>query len=138
MDLDQQVRQVAQGSAEGVVDPLSAGVGRNLGRQTRQQPSQRLGPVALQGEEILQLADHALDDLALARSPASVGLRPSPPGIVLRGGGHYSPVDLQPAPLPLHPRKALVRQVGLVKIFGYERFPYGASRRRRQGRGRKR
>ena len=66
MDLDQQVRQVAQGSAEGVVDPLSAGVGRHLGRQTRQQTSQRLGPVALQGEEILELPDHPFYDLPLA------------------------------------------------------------------------
>src|SRR5919112_539842 len=56
-ELYEQVRQVAQGSADGVVDPLSAGVGRNLGRQTRQKPSQRLGPVALQGEEILELPD---------------------------------------------------------------------------------
>jgi hypothetical protein len=107
MDLDQQIRQVAQGSAEGVVDPLSAGVGRNLGRQTRQQPYQRLGPVALQGEEILQLPDHALDDLPLARSPASVGLRPSPAGIVVGGGGHQRPVFLKPAPLPLEACKAL-------------------------------
>ena len=66
MDLDQQVRQVAQRSVERVVDPLCAGVGRDLGRQTRQKPSQRLGPVALQGEEILELPDHALDDLPLA------------------------------------------------------------------------
>jgi hypothetical protein len=66
MDLDQQVRQVAQGSAEGVVDPLSAGVGRNLGRQTRQQPAEGLRPMALQAEEVLQLADHPLYDLALS------------------------------------------------------------------------
>ena len=57
MDLDQQIRQLSQRSVEGVVDPLCAGVGRDLGRQTPQQPSQRLGPVALQGEEILELPD---------------------------------------------------------------------------------
>ena len=66
MDLDQQVRQVAQGPTEGVVDPLSAGVGRDLGGQTRQQPAQRLRPVALQAEEVLQLVDNPLDDLALS------------------------------------------------------------------------
>jgi hypothetical protein len=38
-ELDQQVRQMTQRSAEGVVDPLCAGVGHNLGSQTRQQPS---------------------------------------------------------------------------------------------------
>jgi hypothetical protein len=64
--LNQQVRQVAQRSAEGVVDPLGARVRRDLGGQTRKQPSQRLGPVALQREEVLQLVDHPLDDLALA------------------------------------------------------------------------
>ncbi len=57
---------MAQRSAEGVVDPLGAGVRCDLGGQTRKQTSQRLGAVALQREEVLQLADHALDDLPLA------------------------------------------------------------------------
>src|SRR5215204_276856 len=52
--LNQQVRQVAQRSAEEVVHPLSAGVRRDLGSQTRKQPSQRLGTVALQSEEVLE------------------------------------------------------------------------------------
>ena len=59
-------------------------------------------------------------------SPASVGLRPSPAGIVVGGGGHQRPEDLQPVPLPLDARKALVGQVGLVKVFGYEGLPYGS------------
>ena len=46
-ELYEQVRQVAQRSAEGVVNPLSASVCRDLGRQARQQPSQRLGTVVL-------------------------------------------------------------------------------------------
>ena len=66
MDLDQQVRQVTQRSAKGVVDALCAGVGHNLGGQTRQQPSQRLRTMTLQAEEVLELANHLLDDLALA------------------------------------------------------------------------
>ena len=64
--LNQQVRQVAQRSAEGVVDALGAGVGHDLGGQTRQQPAQRLRAVTLQAEEVLELADNPLDDLALA------------------------------------------------------------------------
>ena len=72
-DLDEQVRQVAQRSAEGVVNSLSAGVCRDLGRQARQQPSQRLGTVALQTEEVLELADDPFYDLALARGPAPIG-----------------------------------------------------------------
>jgi hypothetical protein len=38
-ELYEQIRQVTQWSAEGVVDPLSAGVCRDLGCQARQQPS---------------------------------------------------------------------------------------------------
>jgi hypothetical protein len=53
-ELDEQVRQMSKRSAEGVVDPLSTGVGRDLGRQASQQPSQRLRPVALQAEEVLE------------------------------------------------------------------------------------
>src|ERR671920_1768449 len=59
-------------------------------------------------------------------SPPAIGLRPCPARVLVRGGGHQSPVDLQPATLPLDAREALVRQVGLVKVFGYERFPDGA------------
>jgi hypothetical protein len=65
-ELYEQVRQVAQRSTEGVVDPLSAGVCRDLGGQARQQPSQRLGAVTLQREEVLELAYDPLYDLALA------------------------------------------------------------------------
>ena len=54
-ELYKQVRQVAQRSAERVVDTLSAGVCCDLGRQARQQSSQRLvGAVALQTEEVLK------------------------------------------------------------------------------------
>jgi hypothetical protein len=65
-ELDEQVRQMSERSAEGVVDPLSTGVGRDLGREARQQPTQRLRSVALQAEDVLELADHPLDDLALS------------------------------------------------------------------------
>ncbi len=93
-ELDQQVRQMAQRSAEGVVDPLAAGVRRDLGGQANQQPAQCLGPVALQAKEVLELADHPLDDLALARRPPAIRLRPGPAVVVLRGGCHQSPVAL--------------------------------------------
>src|SRR5829696_847277 len=69
----EQVLQVAQRSAERVFDRLGASVGRNLCCQARQQPSQRLGAVALQTEEVLELADDPYYDLALAsRGPASI------------------------------------------------------------------
>jgi hypothetical protein len=42
---DQQAHQVAQQALNGVVDPLSAGVGRDLGRNSREQTSQRFGAV---------------------------------------------------------------------------------------------
>src|SRR5918995_6560553 len=72
---DQKVDQVAQRSPELVVEPLSASVGHHLGRQAGQKTTQRLGPVALQSEEVLELADDPFYDLALARGPAPI--RPS-------------------------------------------------------------
>src|SRR5215218_5365407 len=100
-DLDQKVRQVTQRSPEGTVDPLGAGVGCDFGGQSCQQPSQGLGSVAFEPEEILELPDHPFHDLALAGGPAPIGLRPSPAGVVLRGGRHQRPVALQPVALPL-------------------------------------
>src|SRR5215203_7050812 len=105
MNLDQQVRQVTHRPTEGIVDALSAGVCRDLGRQTCQKPAEGLRSVALQAEKVLKLADHPLYDLALSRRPTAIFLRPCPARVLVRGGGHQSPVDLQPAPLPLHPRE---------------------------------
>jgi hypothetical protein len=65
-ELDQQIRQAAQRSAEGVVDPLPARIRGDLRRKSGQQPVQGLRPVALQSEEVLELADRPLDDLALS------------------------------------------------------------------------
>jgi hypothetical protein len=46
---------VAQRSPKLVVEPLPAGVGRHLGRQAGQKTTERLRPVALQGEDVLEL-----------------------------------------------------------------------------------
>jgi hypothetical protein len=54
MNLDQQVHQVTQGPTEGVVHALSAGVGRDLGSQTCQQPAEGLRSVVLQAEKVLE------------------------------------------------------------------------------------
>ena len=77
-ELNQQVRQVTQRSAEGAVDPLPAGVRCDLGRQARQQPAEGLRAVTLQAEEVLELTNHPLDDLALARRPSAIGRPPGP------------------------------------------------------------
>src|SRR5215208_137640 len=115
-ELYEQIRQVAQRSAERVVDLLCAGVGRDLGGQARQQPSQRLRTMTLQREEVLELAYDPFYDLALARGPAPIGLRPRPAGVVLRGGRNERSVKLHPQPLPLEPREALVGQVRSVAV----------------------
>ena len=107
-DLDQKVRQVTQRSAKGAVDALCARVGHDLSGHSRQQPSQGLRAMTLQAEEVLELADHPFDDLAFARGPAAIGFRPRPPGVVFRGGRDERTVNLQPQPLPLDPREALV------------------------------
>jgi len=41
--------------------------------------TQRSAEGTLQAEEVLELADHPFDDLAFARGPAAIGLRPRPP-----------------------------------------------------------
>ena len=66
--------------------------------------------MALQAEEVLELTNHPLDDLALARRLSAIGLRPGPVVLVVLRGGRQCPVLLQPASLPLHPREPLVGQ----------------------------
>src|SRR5215213_471499 len=127
-ELYEQVRQATQRSAEGVVDALCAGVGHDLGGQAPQQPSQRLRTMTLQAEEVLELADHPFYDLAFATGPARIGLRPRPAGVVFRGGRNEHAVNLQPHPLPLDPREALVGQVGPVAVGSYEGVGYGPLR----------
>jgi hypothetical protein len=125
-ELDQQVSQMTQRSAEGVVDALCSGVRHDLGLQRRQQPSQRLRAVTLQREELLELAYDPFYDLAFARGPAPIGLRPPPAGVVFRGGRiRARSLNFHPKPLPLYPREALVGQVGSVAVGSYEGVPYG-------------
>jgi len=72
-ELDQQACQMAQLPAERLIDPLCAGECRNHGGEACQHPAQGLGSVALQAEEVLELADHPLDDLPLASGPPAIG-----------------------------------------------------------------
>jgi hypothetical protein len=65
---NQQVGQAAQRATELDVEPLSAGVGRDFGSKTGQKPLQGLSPVALQGENVLELVYDSLDDLAFSSS----------------------------------------------------------------------
>jgi hypothetical protein len=81
--------------------------------------------VALQGEEVFELVYDALDELTLARRPATVGLRPSSLGIILGRGGDQSSVTLKPMLLPGNRGEALVGQeVGVVSVLGDEEVPY--------------
>src|SRR5215211_4958015 len=98
-ELDQEIRQVAQRATKRVVDPLSAGVSRDLGRQASQQPLKSLRSVAFQTEEVLELADHPFDDLAPARGPAPIGLRPRPVRVVLQCGRNERSIKLHPKAL---------------------------------------
>ena len=54
-ELDEKIGQVAQRPPAPVVDPLYASVGCDLGCQAGQKTTERLGPVALQGEDVLEL-----------------------------------------------------------------------------------
>jgi hypothetical protein len=80
--------------------------------------------VAFEPEEILELSDHPFYDLAFARGPTAIGLRPRPPVAVLGGRRNERPVNLQPVALPLDPGEALVGQVCIVTVRGYEGVPY--------------
>src|SRR5918994_3793247 len=66
---DQQVSQMSQRTTKFAVEVLPAGVGRDLGRKTPQEPSEGLRPVALQEEEVLELVYDSLDDLAISGCP---------------------------------------------------------------------
>jgi hypothetical protein len=123
---DQKVGQVAQRSSKLVVEPLPAGVGRHLGRQAGQKAAERLGPVALQGEDVLELVYDPFYDLALSRSPATIRFRPRPLGVVFGSGRHQRSVEIRPASLPPNTRKALVGQVGLVRVLDDEVLSYGS------------
>ena len=135
-ELDQQVRQVTQRSVEGVVDSLGAGVCR---------PWRPSVPTALPtswhggapNKEVLELADDPFYDLALARGPAPIGLRPCPAGVVLGRGRNKRPILLHQQPLPLYSREAFVGQVRSLAVGGHEGFPYGPLVRGRGGQDRK-
>jgi hypothetical protein len=117
-ELDEKVGQVTQRPPIiPVVEPLSTSVGRDLGRQAGQKPTQRLGPVALQGEDVLELVYDPFDDLPLSRSPATIRFRPRPLGVVLGSGRYQRSIEIRPASLPPNARKALVGQVGIVRVL---------------------
>jgi hypothetical protein len=104
---DQKVGKVALRSSELVVEPLATGVGSDLGCQAGQKTLKRLGPVALQCEDVLELVYAPFYDLPLSRRPATVRFRPRPLGVVLGSGRYQRSIEIRPASLPLNARKAL-------------------------------
>ena len=125
-DLDQEICQLTQRSAEGVVDPLSAGVGRDLGRQTRQQPSERFGAVALQAKKSLSWP---ITPSMICACPRPIADRPSS-----TPGGSRRTVWPPPAPrrppasaAPTHPRKPFVGQIRSVTVAATRASPMGLS-----------
>ena len=93
-------------SSEMLVEPLATGVGSDLGCQACQETLKRLGPVALQGEDVLELVYDPFDELPLSRRPATVSFRPRPLGVVLGSGRYQRSIEIRPAS-PLNARKAL-------------------------------
>jgi hypothetical protein len=65
-------------------------------------------------------------DLPLSPRPATVAFRPRPLGVVFGSGRYQRSIEIQPASLLLNARKALVGQVGLVKVLADEKLSYGA------------
>src|SRR5215217_1043084 len=85
---------------------------------------QEVGQVAQRSPELVY---DPFDDLPLSRSPAMVGFRPRPLGVVFGSGRYQRSIEIQPATLPLNTRKALVGQVGIVKVLDDEKVCYGRS-----------
>jgi hypothetical protein len=110
---------VTQGATKPRVESLPAHVSHHLGGQAGEQATQRLRPVALHGQEALQLRDNLLDELPLARRPTPIRLRSRRLAIVLRCGSAQSPVIPQPMPLARERGEALVGQrIGFVVVAG--------------------
>src|SRR5215204_3073834 len=65
-------------------------------------------------------------DLPLSPRPATVGFRPRSLGVVFGSGRYQRSIEIRPASLPLHARKALVGQVGLLRVLDDEKLSYGA------------
>ncbi len=103
------------------VKDLAAGVGGDLGGQPSEQPAERLGAVALQPQEVLELAYDALDQLPLTGRPTPVPLGPSAAAGALRRCGHQSAMYLEPTPLPRHGGLPGVREVAVVTVGGQQR-----------------
>ena len=79
----------------------------------------------LQGEVILELPDHPLDDLPLARCPPARLLWPRPPSAFLWGRRDKRSVDLQPLSLPLDRGETFVGEEGVMAIGSYQELAYG-------------
>src|SRR5215208_5080964 len=122
---DQEVGKMAQRPAKSGVEQLPTGVGRHLGRQAAQQAAERLGPVPLQAEEVLELPDHSLDELPFARRPPARLLRPRPLGRDLRRGYYQCAMVPQPSPLPLNRGETFVGEEGVVPVGRNQEVAYG-------------
>ena len=91
---------MTQGTAKAGIEPGARSEGSNFGRQTREQTAQRLGPMALQGEEVLERGDDLLDDLPVAGGPAAGRLGPRASGLGVGRSGHDRAIGLLPMPFP--------------------------------------
>src|SRR4051795_5465311 len=57
--------------------------------------------------------------------PSDGRFSPTPSWSRFGSGRHQCSVELRPTPLPLNARKALVGQVGIVRVLDDEKLPYG-------------
>ena len=118
---DPKAGQLTQRSSEVHVKDMAAGVGDDLGGQPGEQTAERLGAVALQSVEVLELPYDALNELPLAGRPTPVPLGSSAASGALRRRGHQSAVNLQPATLPRHGGEPGVGEVGVVTVGRQQR-----------------
>ena len=116
-ELDQQVRQVTKGPSEALTRWAQVYAATLAVRRASSPPNVFARWRSTQKKSFSwQITPSMIWRLPSEASPTTIGLRPRPAGIVVRGGRNQRSVDLQPAPLPLNPRKPFVCQIRSVTV----------------------
>src|SRR5215203_6153267 len=125
-ELDQQVRQVTKGPSEALTRWAQVYAATLAVRRASSPPNVFARWRSTQKKSFSwQITPSMIWCLPSEANPTTIGLRPRPAGVVVWGGGYQSSVLLQPAPLPLHPRKPFVGQIRSVTVAGHEGVCYG-------------
>lgn len=116
--LNQEIGYIAQRASQGHIEPRADGEGAHCGGQAGQQATKGLGPMALQGAEILEWGDDLCDDLPVPHCPTTGGLGLGGPRRRDRRRRHDGPLGLVPVLFPANGGVTLASQRGAVPVGG--------------------